>query len=120
MSKLKMLKIAVCGLFGGLINGLFGSGSGMVLVPMLRTLLGKDTKKAHATSVAIVLCLSCVSVVFYLKSSSVSFKDAYLYIIGGVLGAPLGALLLKKIPEGLLRRAFGLFMIYSAVRILIK
>ena len=53
------------GLAAGLINGIFGGGGGMIVVPMLVHLLKCLPKKAHATAILIILPLSLVSGIFY-------------------------------------------------------
>ncbi|MBO4594177.1 MAG: TSUP family transporter, partial [Clostridia bacterium] len=48
------LKIIV-GIIAGLINGLFGGGGGMIVVPCLKYLLKYETDSAHATAIAVIL-----------------------------------------------------------------
>ncbi len=115
----KTIGSMICGASAGLINGLFGAGAGILTVPLLKRLGGLSTVIAHATSIAIVLPLCASSSLFYVLNKNVTPADALPFILGGLIGAPLGAILLKKAPEMLLRRAFGAFMIYSAVRILL-
>jgi len=103
--------------FCGLLNGLFGSGGGVVAVPMLR-LFGLPARKCHATSVAVIFFLSIASTIAYGLKGNLDLPSALRYIPWGILGAVTGALLLKKIPSTLLRRVFGLIVIISAVRIL--
>ena len=103
----------------GIINGLLGSGGGMIAVPALEK-SGVKANRAHATSVAIMLPLSAVSAVFYLWGGDVSLSDALPYIPGGIAGALLGVLLLRKVRPKLLRRAFGAVAVYSGLRILLK
>ena len=107
----------------GLLNGLFGSGGGVVAVPMLE-FTGIEPRKSHATSVAVIFFLSLMSVAAYsLKGSftnspPLDWKVTLSYIPWGVAGAVLGSLLLKKVPNSLLRRVFGAVVLLSAVRIL--
>jgi len=105
------------GIFCGILNGLFGSGGGVVAVPMLR-LFGLEAKKSHATSVALIFFLSIMSVIVYSFRGSLDLKSALVYVPWGIAGALLGAFLLKKVPNSLLRRIFGLVVLISAVRIL--
>lgn len=108
---------AMGGALAGVVNGLLGAAGGMVLVPMLRK-GGTDTKRSHATSVAIILPISLISALFYLQNQRFSFTDALPYLPGGILGALLGAWLLPRIPSHLLRRIFGVFMLWAAIRLL--
>jgi hypothetical protein len=112
----KIIKLSA-GAFCGLLNGLFGSGGGVVAVPMLR-FFGLEARKSHATSVAVIFFLSIASVIAYGIRGSLDWQTALTYIPWGIAGAVLGALLLRKIPNSLLRRIFGLIVLISAVRIL--
>jgi len=103
----------------GLINGLLGSGGGMVAVPVLEH-SGVEANRAHATSVAVMLPLSAVSAAFYLWGGSVNLSDALPYIPGGIIGSLAGVFLLRKVKPELLRRIFGGVAVYSGLRILLK
>ena len=103
----------------GLINGLLGSGGGMLAVPALER-SGVEANRAHATSVAVMLPLSAVSAFFYLRSGGVSIRDALPYIPGGIVGALMGVMLLRRVKPGLLRKIFGGLAVYSGMRILLK
>jgi hypothetical protein len=107
----------ITGALCGLLNGLFGSGGGVIAVPMLR-LFGLEARKSHATSVAVIFFLSIMSVIAYGLRGSLDWQAALAYVPWGIAGAVLGALLLKKIPNSLLRRVFGIIVLISAVRII--
>lgn len=109
--------ILLCGFLSGLVNGIFGAGAGIICVPMLKK-AKLTTTNAHSTSIAIVLPLCAVSSIFYITKDNVMPIDALPFIIGGCIGAPFGAFLLRKIPEIILKRGFGIFMIYSSIRML--
>ena len=59
-------KYAVSGALAGAVNGLFGGGGGMVLVPLLSGWCGMEGKRSFATCVAVILPLSAVSAAGYL------------------------------------------------------
>lgn len=106
-------------LAAGMINGLLGSGGGMIAVPALEH-SGIKANRAHATSVAVMLPLSAVSAVFYLWGGNVSLSHALPYIPGGIAGALIGVLLLRRVSPSLLRRLFGGVAVYSGLRILLR
>lgn len=106
-------------LAAGLVNGLLGSGGGMIAVPLLER-GGVEPNRAHATSVAMMLPLSAVSAAFYLWDGKVTFADALPYIPGGIVGSIIGVFLLRKVRPELLRRIFGGVAVYSGLRILLK
>ena len=105
------------GFAAGIINGLLGAAGGLAVVPALRK-AGASVQQSHATSVAVILPISVLSAVLYLKGGRFSFSDALPYLPGGVIGAAFGAWLLPKLPADLLRRIFGGFMLWAAIRLL--
>lgn len=103
----------------GLVNGLLGSGGGMVAVPTLRG-LGLDTRQAHSSSLAVVLPITVMSAGLYLGGGHVTVSDALPYIPGGIIGAIVGGLIMKRISPNILRRIFGGFAIWAGFRMLIR
>ena len=105
---------ALTGIAVGICNGFFGSGGGMIAVPMLEK-GGSEAKKAHAT-----LPLSIISGLVYFKGGSLDFSQAVKFIPLGLAGAAVGAMLMKKLSNSLLKRIFGALMIIAGVRIFMK
>lgn len=116
----KPLKLVGIGLATGLINGLFGSGGGTLVVPALVFLLGIEDYKAHATAISIILPLSIISSYIYFKNNIIRFDIGLSIIFGGVIGSILGAKLLNKVPIPILRKIFGSVIIYTAIRMITK
>lgn len=117
--KVKKFFYPILGVIAGLFNGLFGSSGGIVAVEFLKK-GGAEPKKAHATSISIILALSIVSAVTYHLKGQLDISSALPYIPGGLIGAIVGALFLKNIPNRLLRRIFGVVIIIAALRMLMK
>ena len=114
--KKKVLRGGISGTASGVINGFFGGGGGLILVPLLKRYVKLPVKQAHATCVAIAAMMSVVTGIVYLARGAVSFGDASWYMVGGAVGGVAGGVLLGKIPKTWLRRIFGAFLVYSAVR----
>lgn len=109
-------KYAVTGALGGLANGLFGAGGGLFLVPLLTKWTKLDQRKAFATSVAVILPLSLVSACLYWWKGALDLFAAWPYLMGGALGGLLSGKLFRRVPLTLLRRAFGLLILYGGIR----
>lgn len=107
---------AVAGGLAGIVNGFFGGGGGMILVPMLTGKCGLGQREAFATSVAIILPLCVLSSGIYLWQGAVDFMTALPYLMGGLVGGFIGGKLFKKLNMLWLRRAFALFLIYGGLR----
>ena len=119
MKKKHSLAYGFIGFFGGILNGLFGAGGGMVVVPFLEK-TGLEAQKSHATSISIILPLSIFSTVLYLLNGRFALSDALIFLPSGIAGAVVGAFLLPKIPNKWLRKIFAVLIIISSVRLLLK
>lgn len=109
----------ILGFFSGILNGLFGSGGGLIIIPMLKR-KGIDTKKAHATSICIILPISIVSIFFYYINDHINILKSISYIPMGLLGAFVGSIIMKKISNDFLKKIFAIIVIFSSIRLLIK
>lgn len=107
------------GFFAGLLNGLLGAGGGMLIVPALSK-LGVDRKKAHATSICIILPICILSSVMYINSGRASILEAMPYMVWGIVGSIIGAFILSKIKTKLLRKIFGVFVIWAAFQLIFR
>lgn len=113
------LRAAVSGGAAGLINGFFGGGGGMVLVPLLAGWCGLDRRHAFATSVAVILPLCVVSASIYLLRGQLDLSVALPYLFGGLAGGIIGGKIYKKVSMDWLRRAFALLILYGGIKALL-
>lgn len=111
--------IYVIGLVSGIAGGLFGAGSGMIVLPGIIGLLKEDEYRARGTTLLIVLAITITSSFFYYKNDYFDWNSILYTAIGGALGGFLGAKLMKKIPKFWLSITFYMFMIFAAIRMLI-
>lgn len=107
----------LAGTISGLINGVFGGGGGMIVVPMLIYLLGREQKKAHATAILIILPLSIVSGLFYAMFGSFKFNVGIPAGIGVIVGGIIGALVLKKLSSKWVNIIFSLVMLGTGIKL---
>ena len=107
------------GFVAGIFNGMFGSGGGIIVVPMLEK-SGINPKNSHATSVAIIASLSFLSFFGYYFGGHIDFQNILGYIPAGAVGVILGSYLLKRIKTDLLRRIFGIIIIISSIRLFFR
>lgn len=117
--KASTAKTALIGLLAGLVNGIFGSGGGTILVPCLVFLMGVEDHKAHATAISIILPLSIISSFVYFKYNVVDFSLTLKVVIGSILGALVGSSMLNRFSVNALRKIFGIFMIIAALRMVL-
>ena len=109
---------ALTGIISGFINGFFGGGGGMIVVPMLTYLLGFSSKRAHATSIAVILPITVVSAIIYLIGYESNFKIIGACSVGVFLGGILGAKLLNKISNEVIGYIFCAVMAFAGLKML--
>ena len=114
-----MLKKVLIGFSAGLISGFFSTGGGMILVPAFMYILKKEPLTARATSVCCILPMVLVSSFFYYKNDYIDWRLSLLCATGGIIGGFIGAQLLEKIPDNILKIVFTCFLIYASIRMII-
>ena len=112
------IKKVFIGLFSGVICGLFGTGGGMILVPSFIYLLKIEPKKARATSLLCMLSMVIASSIFYYKNNYIKWDSGLLCAIGGIFGGYVGAKILKRVPDYILKIIFFFFIMYYSYRML--
>ena len=110
------VKYALIGTAAGIINGVFGAGGGMILVPLLSKWAGLDYKSALATSVAVILPVSVSSALVYILGNGFDSTAALPYALGGLIGGFVGGKIFKNVPVKWMRRIFAIFVIYGGVK----
>lgn len=104
------------GLFIGLINGFFGSGGGILAVQAMEQ-LEVEQKKAHATSLLVILPLSIASAVLYYLNGHIAFDGNTWFLLGGATaGGLVGALLLGKLKGEWVNGIFTVLILASGIR----
>lgn len=115
-----VIKKIIIGLLAGIICGLFGTGGGMILVPAYMYILKMEPQKARATSICGMLVMVITSSIFYYKNNYINWNIGILCAIGGIIGGYIGAKILKKTPDYILKTVFTLFLIYAIYNIFFK
>jgi len=113
---LKKIAKAIAGAAIGFVNGLFGAGGGMIAVPLLKK-AGYNQKEAQSNAISVIFPLTLASFLIYLSRGAVDITLSIKYIPGGIVGAIIGTLLMKKIKPQFLRLIFSAFMLWSGIRL---
>jgi len=108
----------ITGAIIGFVNGFWGGGGGMICVPVLTYLLKVPEKVAHATTILIILPLTISSLIIYFLKTNIDLIITSWVGIGFVLGGIIGALILKKINNVILKIIFNIIIIAGGVRLL--
>lgn len=117
--KIKTILAVLGGCFTGFINGMFGGGGGMIVVPLLTLILGYEAKHAHATAILIILPLSLLSGLLYASFGNLNANIAFPVSIGVTVGGISGALILSKLSSKWLTLIFSLVMVAAGVKMML-
>ena len=118
MTNKKMWKMGAIGFAAGCVNGLLGTGGGMVLVPLLTMLDIDDPKRVFSCSVAIIFPICLVSLAITPGFTALPWKEALPYLLAGIPGGIAAGIWGKKIPVKWLHRALGILILWGGVRYL--
>ncbi len=112
-------RYGISGALAGLVNGLFGAGGGMVLVPMFIQFGKLEDKKAFSSAISIILPMCLVSIFVYWRNSIFPFGEALPYLFGGLAGGVLGGILFRKVTAQFLHKVFGMVILWGGIRLLL-
>lgn len=108
---------ALAGAAAGIVNGLFGAGGGMVLIPLLSVTGAFSDQELFTSSIAIIAPICIVSLTLSTQGT-LPWMEALPFLIGSIPGGILAATWGKKIPTIWLHRLLGIMILYGGVRYL--
>jgi uncharacterized membrane protein YfcA len=112
--------VALIGLVGGVVSGLFGVGGAIVIVPALMLLVKLPPHTASGTSLAsLLLPVGLLGAIEYYRRGQVNIPYAVILSAGLFVGAFVGAHLAGEVSDVALKRAFGGLLLIVAGRLLL-
>jgi uncharacterized membrane protein YfcA len=111
----RLLVLVAIGVLAGVLSGLFGVGGGVVVVPALMAFLHMDQRSASASSLVAIAPAAVVGAITYATQGEVHWLAALTLAVGSVVGAPLGARLLRAISLRVLPWVFVGFIVVVLV-----
>lgn len=108
----------LAGLGAGAVNGLFGAGGGMVLVPLLTLLTALEDDALFSASIAIILPICLVSLAATALTGTVAWQEALPYLAGSAAGGVLAGCFGRKIPVRWLHLSLGILILWGGIRYL--
>ena len=113
-----IVPIAIIGLVGGVLSGLFGIGGGLVIVPALILVAGFPIATAAGTSLAaLLLPVGLFGALEYYRAGHVEIQAAAVIAVGLLVGAYFGARIGTSLPPEVAQRAFGIFLLVGGARL---
>jgi uncharacterized protein len=114
--------VLICGgAITSFLNGLFGVGGGFLIVPTLVFAASLNIKRAMATSLLVIACISLVSTLtHFLNEKSLELSTTTFFLIGGVVGVTAGVRVAKNIKDHHLHKGFSIMIILIGILVLIE
>lgn len=115
----KITFVSILAVLAGFVNGFLGTGGGIILMFALSLTPAENdnaVRDRFATLIAVILPLSLISVFTY--GDSVKLTDASPYILPGILGGTVGAILLDKLNVKIVKKLFAIMIIWAGINFL--
>lgn len=108
------------GLLAGVCSGVFGIGGGTILIPALVFLFGLTQHQAQGTTLAIMVPpIGLLAALRYYYSGNVKLSIAAFICLGFFVGGFIGAHLIQNTPEPLLKKLFGVFLLFISLKMIL-
>jgi len=107
--------LAVAGAVAGFVAGLLGVGGGIVLVPVLTSLLHVPMRRAVASSLVAVAIFQVPALITHMWLGHVNWAIALPLMVGVIPGAQVGAHLTVAATDRTIRILFGVLIVVLAI-----
>lgn len=109
------------GLLVGILSGIVGIGGGIFIIPALVYFFHMDQHKAQGTSLGALLApIGILAFWEYYKVGNADLKAAALIAFGFLIGGYFGGRWAQHIPDLIMRRVFGTFLVIIGIRLLLE
>lgn len=104
----------------GVFSGFLGLGGGAVIIPALVYLFKFSQHQAQGTTLAMMIPpIGLLAAFKYYQAGNVKVKIAALMCLGFFLGGYLGAKFVHRIPEPILKKCFGVFLLFISLKMIL-
>ena len=100
----------------GIALGLTGGGGTLLAVPFLIHVLGLPVRQAAIASLAAVGAMALLGAVTRIRRGEAYLGLGLFFAVGGVVGAPLGVMSHRWLPDALITAGFAVVMLTVALR----
>ncbi len=111
---MSILSFAV-GMLTGILSG-FGIGGGSLLILYLTNVAGMNQRSAGGINLLYFLCCAPAALIAHIKHHRIDKRAVLLCTLAGVPAAVAAALLATGLDTDLLRRGFGVLLLYIGVK----
>jgi len=119
MSTIEVITLIAIGLMAGIFGGMFGVGGAIIMIPAMVYFLSVDQHTAQGTSLAVMLPpIGLFAAYNYYKAGQVNIWYAVIIAVSFMVGGYFGSMIALKLPENLMKKMFGIFLLLTALRLI--
>ena len=113
---MEILSLLVIGLAAGALSGFIGIGGATILIPALVIIFNMTQHMAQGTSIAaLLLPVGLFAAMRYYQAGNVNIKFAILIALGFLIGGLVGSHFAQPVPDELLKKLFGAYLLLIAL-----
>ena len=110
----------ILGLGAGICSGIFGIGGATIMIPVLVFLLGFTQHQAQGTTLAaMVPPIGLLAAWRYWQAGHVKISVVAFICAGFFIGGLIGANLIQGVPDTVLKKMFGVFLLFVSLRMML-
>ena len=116
---MEILWLTIIGLTAGTLSGFLGVGGATILIPALIIIFKLSQHMAQGTSLAaLLLPVGLLAAIKYWQAGNINIKFALLMAVGFLIGGYIGAVFAQPVPDALLRKFFGIYLLIIALQMI--
>jgi len=117
---MNIMSYIALGLLAGTCSGFLGIGGGTIIIPVLVYAFGLTQHQAQGTTLALMVPpIGLLAALKYYYEGNVNIQIAIFVCLGFFIGGLLGAYLVTPVPEPILKKVFGIFLIGVALKMIV-
>jgi uncharacterized membrane protein YfcA len=121
MDSQTLITLLLIGAAAGCLSGFIGIGGGLLIVPALMYFTGTTQMAAQGTSLALMLPpIGALAVMNYWQAGEVDVRAAGVMVFAFVFGGYFGSRFALSLDPLKVRLAFGLVMLFVAIRMVVQ
>lgn len=114
------LTYILVGLVAGILSGFLGIGGGVVIIPILIYFYGLTQHQAQGTTLALMVPpIGILAALEYYYKGNVNIPIVLFIALGFLVGGLIGAIIVQPVPDYILKKIFGVFLLLVAFRMIL-
>lgn len=116
-----LIILLATGVLAGIVSGTLGVGGAIVMIPMMTFFLGMTQQTAQGTSLVVMsFPVFAIAAWNYHQNGHVNFKYAFIIVAAFIVGSYLGSSISVYLPENILKKMFGVFLLLLGLKMIFK